>query len=286
VADRHEPGERLGYGEPGVSLEAHRVHGLIGPDPGLNHPAWSAAPPTPRFVDIGDGHPAPWGTWATVLWDDDVLHVGYRAEEPFVSATSTARDSLLFFENDLELFIDGRDAYYELEFTALGTVYEVFFVWRDAYLPGSRWDVPRFDVHRPSVHSFAGDHPHDRTTFWDGAHPRGTRWAFLDYDLPGMTVDVHVDGRINDDSHVDAGWTAHVRIPWSGLADLADGRALPPRDGDVWGMFFGRFQQLKTREPGRTIGLGYAANAHGVNDTHLPESWTQVRFTGSAEISS
>ena len=36
----------------------------------------------------------------------------------------------------------------------------------------------------------------------------------------------------------------------------------------------------------RTIGLGYAANAHGVNDTHLPESWTQVRFTRSAELSS
>ena len=65
---------------------------------------------------------------------------------------------------------------------------------------------------------------------------RGTRWAYLDYDLPGLDLRVHVDGRVNDPATLSRGWTAEVTIPWTALADLACGRALPPRDGDVWGM--------------------------------------------------
>jgi hypothetical protein len=48
-----------------------------------------------------------------------------------VRASLTERDSLIFRENDLELFIHGGDCYYEVN--ALGTVYEVFFVWKDAF---------------------------------------------------------------------------------------------------------------------------------------------------------
>jgi len=215
-----------------------------------------------------------------VLWDDEFLYIGFEAQEPLVSATMTERDSLLFFENDLEVFIDGIDAYYELELNALGTVYEVLFVWRDAHRPGSRWDDPRFDVHSPRAHSFGGDHERSSASFWAGNHPRGTRWAFLDYDLEGLDVVVHVDGRINDPSHIDRGWSAEVRIPWSSLADLAHGRALPPRPGDQWSIFLGRFEHIATRTPGRTVGLGWAASPHGVDDTHVPASWTRVTFDG------
>lgn len=50
------------------------------------------------------------------------------------------RDALLFFENDLEVFIDGGDSYYELESNAKGTIYEVFYIWRDAYTRSGKWD--------------------------------------------------------------------------------------------------------------------------------------------------
>ena len=225
------------------------------------------------------GNPAPLDTTAAVLWDDEALYIGFWASDPQVRATLTERDSLLFFENDLEIFVDGGDSYYELELNALGTVYEVFYVWRDAFTAGSAWDVPRFGVHQPRVHSFAGDH--GPRSFWVGDHPRGTRWAYLDYDLAGLHTAVHVDGTLNDPGTVDVGWTAEITLPWSGLRDLAAGRQLPPLPGDEWSLFLGRFQHLDTRVPGETMSVGWAVSPHGVNDTHVPESFTRVTFSAN-----
>lgn len=270
----------IGYGWAGSVYEAVEVEEPEDWAAGETFDPWSAAVPTRRFVDIRTGDPAPFGTVARVAWSAEALYVSYEAEEPFVSAASRRDGDLLFFENDLELFIDGRDSFYELEFNAFGTRYEVFYVWRDAAVQGSKWDVPRFDLRAETTQTFAGDHDHDADSFWYGNHPRGTRWAFLDYRLPDLELDVAVQGKINDASQVDEGWSARLRIPWSGLVDLADGRSLPPRPGDSWRMFFGRFEQLATREPGQNVGLGWAANPHGVNDTHIPESWTVVRFAG------
>jgi hypothetical protein len=58
-------------------------------------------------------------TYAAVLWDDDNLYVGFWVEEPLVVATLTERDSPIYEDNDVELFIAGRDAYYEFEITRL-----------------------------------------------------------------------------------------------------------------------------------------------------------------------
>jgi len=247
-------------------------------------PAWASAPRTPRFVDMLTGTPAPLDTTAAVLWDDQALHIAFWAAEPHLVATLTSRDDLLFFENDLEIFIDGGDSYYELEFNALGTIYEVFFVWRDAHRKASHWDQPRFDVHSPRVHSFGGDYDRGSKAFWTGNHPRGTRWAYLDYDMPGVTVKVAVDGSVNDPADLDRGWTAEISIPWASLTDLANGRSLPPQDGDVWGIFLGRFQQLAVRSDTGRATAGWAAHRFGVADTHVPECFTQVVFDRSVLV--
>jgi Carbohydrate family 9 binding domain-like len=267
-----------GYGAVPGQFTATRAPDSIPTDMPGSSAAWSDAPKTPLFVDLVTGSPAPLATSASVLWDDDNLYIAFWAAEPNLVATMTERDQLLFYENDLEVFIDGGDSYYELEFNALGTIYEAFYIWRDSYTPGSRWHTPRFDVHNDQVHSFGGDYVPDRASFWTGNHPRGTRWAYLNYDLPGVQVAVAFDGSINDPSTVDAGWTARVTIPWSGLEDLANGRSLPPMDGDVWGIFLGRFEQIATRGSAQTSTAGWGASAIGVADTHVPESFTQVRF--------
>jgi hypothetical protein len=265
-----------GYGLVPGGYTARRATGPIQPDGRAASLAWATAARTPRFVDMLTGDPAPLGTSAGILWDDKALYIAFWADEPNLTATLTERDALLFFENDLEIFIDGGDSYYELEFNALGTIYEVFYIWRDAYTRGSKWDVPRFDVHHPRVHSFGGDHVPGPNSFWTGNHPRGTRWTFLDYDLPGLEVHVHADGTLNDPATLDRGWSAEIVIPWSGLADLANGRSLPPKPGDTWGIFMGRFQQLRTRSDVATA--GWAAHRFGVADTHVPECFTQVTF--------
>jgi len=241
-------------------------------------PIWNATERTPRFVDMLTGDPAPLATTSAIVWDDRALYIAFWADEPNIVATMDERDSLLFFENDLEVFIDGGDSYYELEFNAKGTIYEVFYIWRDAYARGGRWDIPRFDVLQPGARTFNGDFALDRRNFRTGNHPRGPRWAFLNYDLPGLEVHVHVDGTINDPASIDRGWSAEIVIPWSGLTDLANGRSLPPRPGDTWGIFTGRFEQLRTRGPAEVATAGWSAHRFGVADTHVPECFTQVTF--------
>jgi hypothetical protein len=268
-----------GYGWVPGRYTALRAPSPVTPDGRAASAAWAKAPRTPRFVDMASGVPAAMTTTAAILWDDEAMHIAFWAEEPNPTATMTERDALLFYENDLEIFIDGGDSYYELELNALGTIYEVFYIWRDAKTPGSKWDAPRFDVNHPRVHSFGGDYPRTKDNFWTGNHPRGTRWAYLDYDLPGLAVKVHVDGTVNDPGGTSRGWTAEISVPWSGLVDLSNGRSLPPKDGDTWGIFMGRFQQLNTRGPAEVATAGWAAHAFGIADTHLPESFTQVTFS-------
>jgi len=46
-------------------------------------------------------------------------------------------------------------------------------------------------------------------------------------------------------SEADKGWTVELAFPWQDMKPLAAGRSLLPRDGDVWRIFFGRFELLK-----------------------------------------
>src|SRR5690242_10049546 len=125
---------------------ARRVDQPLSLDGQLTAPTWLAAKKSSSFVDMASGEPAPLETRAAVLWDDENLYVGFWVEEPYPTAHLTEQDSIIFTENDVELFIDGGDCYYELEINALGTVYEVFFIWRDAYKRGGRFDIPEFDL--------------------------------------------------------------------------------------------------------------------------------------------
>jgi len=250
-----------------------RIDGL------LNEPAWLHAEKSPRFVDMASGEPGLFDTRAAALWDDDNLYVAFWIEEPCVRAELTERDSLIFNENDVEVFIDGGDCYYEFEINALGTVYEVFFIWQDACRRGGKFDVPEFDLLSRKALSFGGNFDRAPATFWRGTHPRGCRWAFLDWDYPGLRSAVHVDGKINDSSVIDRGWTVELAFPWAGMKWLANGRSLPPREGDEWRIFFGRFEKLMVGSIEVDPHPAWCWNRHGVYDTHLPERFTRVRFT-------
>jgi len=251
---------------------AHRAPGPIVVDGRLDEAGWKAAPRSPRFSDLVRGAPGIHDTRAAVVWDDENLYVGYWIEEPFVEGTLTERDSLIYKNNDVELFIAGRDAYYELEVNSLGTIYEVFFIWDEAYERAGYASIPEFARGAEGVRSFRG------VGFKN--HPRGPRIGFWKWDLPGLRTAVHVDGTVNDNSDRDRGWTVELAIPWTGLAHLArpDGRSLPPRDGDVWRMDFSRFNQYKEAPPAQDPG-GWAWSPHGAWDSHIPEVFPYVRFS-------
>ncbi len=243
---------------------------------------WHDAPRSPRFVDMVTGEPGYFDTRAAALWDDENLYVTFWVEEPFPEAHMTQRDEIVFAENDVEIFVDGGDCYYELELNAANTVYEVFFIWQDAYRRGGRFDTPEFDLLDRHALSFGGDYDRRAATFWRGTHPRGLRWAFREWDLPGLRSAVHVDGRLNDRSFPSKGWTAQLVLPWKGMEPLANGRSLPPKDGDVWRMFFGRFEKMTVGGVEVEPHPAWCWNPHGVMDTHLPEKWTLVQFSSRA----
>ncbi len=257
----------------------YRINQPIPVDGKLDKALWSKAPKSPRFVDMASGAPGFFDTRMAALWDDDNLYISFWVEEPFLEAHYTERDSIIFQENDVEVFIDGGDCYYELEINALGTVYEVFFIWRDAYKKGGRFDVPEFDVHEHQAFTFGGNYDRDPQSFWNGTHPRGIRWAFTDWDFPGLQVAAQIDGTLNDHSDIDKGWTVEIALPWSGMTWLADGRSLPPQNGDEWRIFVGRFQKLLNAGKEVEPHPAWVLNSHGTYDTHQPNCFPYFTFS-------
>src|SRR6202451_121249 len=216
---------------------SYRTNGPLSIDGKLDEPSWLAAPKSTAFVDIMTGEPAWFDTRVALLWDDDHLYFGFWAEEPTVWGTLTERNSKIYEENDLEVFIAGQDAYYEFEINALNTVYEAFWIWKDKFLPGSKYfGRPEFDpaTQRTMVLDGVGGH----------VHARGQRWGFLDWDCRGLLHAVHVDGTLNQRDDVERGWSAEIAIPWTSLSLLADGRSLPPRHGDEWRIDCSRFEKI------------------------------------------
>ena len=248
-------------------------------DGNLTESVWLKAPKSPRFVDMVTGDPAFFDTRAAALWDDNNLYIGFWIEEPFVEAQLTKRDALIFMENDVEVFIDGGDCYYEFEINALNTIYEVFFIWQDAYPHGGKFDVPEFDLISRRALSFGGNYDRSGWNFWRGTHPRGVRWTFTDWDFPGLQSAVQVDGAINDRSVVDKGWTVELAFPWRGMKWLANDRSLPPKDGDEWNIFFGRFEKLEVASSLPQPQPAWCWTKHGTLDTHIPEKFTRVQFS-------
>ncbi len=268
--------ERYGVGEDRLAhLTCHRASGPIAIDGDLSKPAWRSLPRSSRFVDMVSGEAALYDTRVACQWDEASFYVAYWVEEPQVRATLTERDSFVWHDNDVELFVAGDDCYYELELNAFGTVYEAFFVWQDALRRGGRFDRPELDLYSRKVDLLGGFQ--DASRF--GRHPRGARWAFLDFDLAGLQSAVRVDGRINDPASVDRGWTVELALPWAGLAFLFDGRRLPPAEGETLRCDFSRFEALRVHGQPLPENPGWSLNAHGVYDSHVPESFSVVHFS-------
>lgn len=266
------------YGAP-EELLAHytclRAPEAFAIDGNLDKPAWQAAPKSHRFVDMVTGEPGFFDTRVACLWDEKALYVGFWIQEPQVRATLTERDSYIWFDNDVEVFFGGEDCYYEFEVNAFNTVYEVFFIYQDALKRGSRFDRPEFDLYSRNVDVLSGFQDASRL----GKHHRGKRWAFMDWDFPGMRSAVQVQGRLNDPHHLDQGWTVELAFPWEGMKALFADRPFPPKEGDTLRASFSRFEAL--RYHGKTVpeSPGWALNAHGVYDSHIPECFSYLHFS-------
>ncbi|MGE9271616.1 MAG: carbohydrate-binding family 9-like protein [Verrucomicrobiales bacterium] len=252
---------------------AFRAESPLVIDGRLDEAEWKKAPRSPRFRHLIHGGRAIHDTRAAVIWDRTHLYVAFWIEEPDVQGDLTQRDSPIYKNNDVEVFIAGRDAYYEFEINSLGTIYEAFFIWEEAFERSGYHELPEFDrSDTQKVRPFNGV---GFTT-----HPRGKRIGYWNWDFPGLQSAVHIDGTINDSSDRDRGWTVELAFPWAGMKALAlaDSRSLPPQDGDVWRIDFSRFNQYKEAPPSNDPG-GWAWSPHGAWDSHIPECFPHVQFS-------
>ena len=88
--------------------------------------SWKNAEWTDFFIDIEGMKKPTYKTRIKMLWDKHYLYFLAELEEPHVWATLKQRDTVIFYNNDFEIFIDpdgDTHNYYELEINTPKTVF-------------------------------------------------------------------------------------------------------------------------------------------------------------------
>jgi hypothetical protein len=234
---------------------SYRTNTAIVPDGILNEKEWDAAPWTDYFEDIqGSAQPVPrLKTHAKLLWDDTNLYIAAEMEEPHVWSKLKQRDTVVFYDNDFEVFIDpdgDTHAYYELEVNALET----------------EWDLLLLKPYR------------------DGGQ------AVNGWDISGLKTGVKVNGTINNPADTDKGWTVELKIPLSELRDWRAGKNVPAA-GSQWRLGFSRVEWRTIIENGAykkeinpATGKPFPEDnwvwsPQGRIDMHMPEMWGYLQFS-------
>lgn len=185
----------------------YRTDGKIKIDGKLKETAWQKAEPTSSFVDIsGEGFAKPvYDTYAKMLWDDDYLYVGAVLEEDNVIAKLTQRDTIIYYDNDFEVFIDpdgDGHHYFEIENNAREVVFDLML-----------------------------DRPY-----------RSGGNFMIQWDCPGLQLAVHVDGSLNKSKGKDKQWSVEMAIPRQALTMNFNNLL---KAGNYWRINFSRVQWLK-----------------------------------------
>lgn len=148
----------------------------------LDEKAWLRATPTEAFVDIrGEGWPEPVKrTSVKMLWDDRNLYIGAELEEDDIVARLTQRDTIIYHDNDFEVFIDpdgDGQHYFEIENNARGVVFDLTL-----------------------------DKPY-----------RSGGSFFIPWNCEGLQLKVHCDGTLNHSKDRDRRWFVEMAIPFDAL---------------------------------------------------------------------
>jgi len=214
----------------------------------MDEKAWQSAEWTDDFINIeGEDKPKPdLKTNVKMLWDNDYFYFYCKMEEPHIWAKLKKRDSVIFYDNDFEIFIDpdgDTHNYYEFEMNALNTIWDLFLT------------QPYRDVNCKVLDS---------------------------WDIQGIKTAVHIDGTLNDPTDKDIGWSVEIAYPWKVLEECAP--ECPPLAGDQWRVNFSRVQwdtkvidgkYSKLRKPEQN----WVWSPQGLVNMHYPEMWGFVQFS-------
>lgn len=219
----------------------------------LNEEAWQQAEWTDEFIDIeGNNKPLPYlKTKAKLLWDEDNLYIAAELEEPHLWATLQKHDSVIYFDNDFEVFLDpdwDTQNYYEMEMNALNTTWDLLIT---------------------------------QTYYEEDCH------AIDSWEITGMQTAVNFDGTLNDPEDEDVGWTLEIAMPWKALEECANHNGAP-EPKEMWRMNFSRVQWDLKVENGeykkqKKPEHNWVWSPQGIIAMHYPEMWGVLIFCENEE---
>ena len=237
-------------GQP-LSYDAYRTPKPVKIDGNLNDPAWQAAPWTTDFIDIeGSSKPNPrYRTRAKILWDQNYLYIAAELEEPNLQAALTEHDSVIFKDNDFEVFLkppvqieaqngqkEPSPGYYEFEINARNTSWDLFL-----------------------------DRPYNQGGKADNS-----------WNIPGLKTAVKLHGTLNQSTDKDRSWTVEIAFPWSAYNSRLP--VTPPTPGSQWRINFSRVEWLDGHQQPNEHEANWVWSPQGVINMHVPEKWGYLNF--------
>lgn len=214
--------------------------------------SWQSAQFTKSFIDIEGVKIPKYDTKVKMMWDDTYLYVYSQMEEPHVWGNLKQRDTVIFYNNDFEIFVDPSGTatnYVELEINALGTV----------------WDLA---LNKP--YRVGGK-------------------ANNDWNVDGLKSAVNIKGSLNKSDDTDTQWSVEFAIPLADLIEQKHTNKNLPIEGEQWRINFSRVEwkfdlingkYQRKKEDGKYLSeYNWVWSQQNVINMHEPEKWGFLQFT-------
>lgn len=214
--------------------------------------SWSKADWTDLFEDIANNEKPKYGTKVKMLWDETNFYILAKIDEPHVWANLKQRDTIIFYNNDFEVFIDPDSDtfnYYELEINALNTA----------------WDL-----------------------FLSKPYRENDNVVLNDWNIPGLKSTVKIKGTLNNPNDIDEGWVLEMAIPWASYKTSYYDKNVPA--DKFWRVNFSRvnwqhaitngsYERKKDANEKFLPEYNWVWSPMGVINMHEPEKWGYVYFS-------
>ena len=221
----------------------------------MNEKSWENTDWSHKFIDIEGIKKPKYDTRFKMIWDDEYIYFFAELKEPHVWGTLKQKDTIIFYNNDFEIFLDpdgDTHNYYEFEINALNTI----------------WDLYLSKPYRNNGHV---------TDSWD---------------FKGVKTAVTVNGTLNNFSDIDKGWNIEIAIPWS--FTTAPGGTTKVPEGESWRINFsrvnwdfdienGHYNRKKDRSGKFLPEYNWVWSPQGVINMHEPEHWGYVFFNKNSD---
>ena len=216
-----------------------------------NENSWEKAEWSSNFIDIEGALTPKYQTNVKMIWDDNYLHFYAELEEPHIWGTLKQKDTVIFYNNDFEIFIDpdgDTHNYIEFEVNVLNTIWDLYLT-----------------------------------------KPYRNKGNILNnWNMKGLKSAVQVNGTLNDPSDTDQSWSVEISIPWKILGE-AYGGTVPP-ENNFWRMNFSRvnwefdlennhYSRKRKKDGSYETEFNWVWSPQQVVNMHEPERWGYVYFT-------